>query len=294
MKLSLFISIKKLITGTSSQKALRFLTFLFISICICSSLLFGKEGNEYLPLKVGNIWYYDAMTWWGDYMQSEVIDTIRLKDTLYYRYYTKHFNNDSSTNYATIDTIKQDESGRVYKYRLAGDYKIYDFSVNDSDSFISEIRLFPDSNIFYTVMLNDVGSKTVPAGTFDSCKMEFYDAIPDMFDEEYYLIFAPGVGCLMRYFEHGAIANLTSAIVDGEHIGPIGIKKYEKNRVNNQRITANSLKGLKRVELYDLTGRKIKTLSSNSWRNWNEGSGIYVVKLVGESSSVIMIKHSMD
>jgi hypothetical protein len=49
--------------------------------------------------------------------------------------------------------------------------------------------------------------------------------------------------------------------------------------VNGQQLTVNSLKT---IEIYDLMGRKIKTLPANAFTNWKKGNGLYIVRFGGD------------
>jgi hypothetical protein len=55
-----------------------------------------------------------------------------------------------------------------------------------------------------------------------------------------------------------------------------------KKPFNGQQLTVNSLKNIKRIEIYDLLGRKIKTLPAGAdVGKWKKGNGVYVVRFVG-------------
>ena len=56
-----------------------------------------------------------------------------------------------------------------------------------------------------------------------------------------------------------------------------------KKAVNSEQLTVNSLKNFKTVEVYDLLGRRVKTLPAKAFVNWKEGNGVYVVRLIGSN-----------
>jgi hypothetical protein len=43
-----------------------------------------------------------------------------------------------------------------------------------------------------------------------------------------------------------------------------------------------TVKGIKTIEIYDLMGRKIKTLPANAFTNWKKDNGIYIVRFGGD------------
>jgi hypothetical protein len=53
-----------------------------------------------------------------------------------------------------------------------------------------------------------------------------------------------------------------------------------KKPVNGPCLSVNSLKNIKSIEIYDLMGRKVKTLPANA--NWKMRSGVYIVRYIGE------------
>ena len=53
--------------------------------------------------------------------------------------------------------------------------------------------------------------------------------------------------------------------------------------INNLKdLSINNWESIKKIEIYDLSGRKIKTLPANADINWKEGNGIYIVRLIGK------------
>ena len=54
-------------------------------------------------------------------------------------------------------------------------------------------------------------------------------------------------------------------------------------KINNLKdFSSNSFPGVKKIEIYDLMGKKVKTLPATAKINWKEGNGIYIVRLVGK------------
>ncbi len=52
-----------------------------------------------------------------------------------------------------------------------------------------------------------------------------------------------------------------------------------------QQLMVNKIKNIKRVEIYDLLGRKIKTLPAGAFVNYKVLNGVYVVRLIGKDFS---------
>ena len=82
------------------------------------------------------------------------------------------------------------------------------------------------------------------------------------------------------------IAGYTTLI--GDQYSKIYLLRLEKESTgikktyNGTLLMGNSLWNIKRIEIYDLLGRKIKTLPANADFNLKEVNGIYIVRLVGK------------
>ncbi len=77
-------------------------------------------------------------------------------------------------------------------------------------------------------------------------------------------------------------ADVIITLIDGN--GNLGI---QKKPVNSQRLMVNRMKNIKTIEIYDLMGRKIKTLPANAdVSKWQKGNGVYVVRYVGKNRNI--------
>ena len=54
-----------------------------------------------------------------------------------------------------------------------------------------------------------------------------------------------------------------------------------KKAVVSQKLRVNSMRNIKTVEMYDVLGRKVKTVPVSAFANWKEGSGVYIAKFTG-------------
>lgn len=55
-----------------------------------------------------------------------------------------------------------------------------------------------------------------------------------------------------------------------------------KKPYNNPQFVNSNFQNVKRIEIYDLMGRNVKTVSPNAFKNWKGISGIYMVRFIGD------------
>lgn len=152
----------------------------------------------YLPLRIGNAWFYtDILDTSVQYLYG-VFDTTRVDSVLYYLY---GFN-----LYSLIDTIRCDSFGRVWKYTRGNELLLFDFTLEDRTQYlIQDIKPA-------TVTVQKSLTVYVRAGHFFNCINFYFDYAQTTHDVNY--TFAPDIGIVQIYGPTRS-EYLLRAVIDG-------------------------------------------------------------------------------
>ena len=168
----------------------------------CASLLFLAcaedekddiiETNSYLPLRVGNYWDYEVITYKSSFIRREYVRaTIRRNGNRYYEVVGGPLGVSASIHYDTT-YYRVDDNGYVYCWRTSWEHEENQYRLfaghNDQWSFKSNFGDRATVESFYITI--KVGEKDIP-----ECKGYFYD-VPTTVDEENTTYLAPGIGCV--------------------------------------------------------------------------------------------------
>jgi hypothetical protein len=150
------------------------------------------ETNSYLPLRVGNYWDYEVLTYNSSYIRREYVTaTIRRNGDRYYEVVGGPLGVSASIHYDTV-YYHIDDNGYVYCWRTGweNEENLYRLFAKNGDqwSFKSNFDDKATVDAFYTTI--KIGEKEIPA-----CKGYFYD-VPMIVDEETTTYLAPGIGCM--------------------------------------------------------------------------------------------------
>ena len=160
----------------------------------------GDQDNIYLPLNVGNTWFYDVKgSLKNPWIKRIVEEKLEINDSIYYTVtdiygYTEPF------PYIYTDTLHLDYQGRVWIYKNKTDHLLFDFSLENEGTYQYED---------YIVTVKKVGLIETTAGTFINC-IEFLFDIPISVDEETWYAFAPNVGLVRKMVGEGPTVVLNS------------------------------------------------------------------------------------
>jgi len=175
------------------------------------------NANDYFPLQKGNIWVYYTVRFSPDTLVYEIVDTTTIDGKIYYRLtISPVFEKNRAEYLLRKDTL----TGNVYK--RAGQQDVLFNTVN--------LSLLECEPYFYKSSLSDSAieswleaTHTVPAGKFNFCRYYKMDNLPEAVDDEFYYVYAPGVGLIADHND-GSIPNyskLIYAIIDGKQIGQV-------------------------------------------------------------------------
>jgi hypothetical protein len=178
------------------------MSFRYLLSVACMALIFlactedEKDGiietNSYLPLRVGNYWDYEVVTYKSSYIRREYVrTTIKRNGDRYYEVVGGPLAVSASIHYDTA-YYHIDNNGYVYCWRAGWEneenlYRLF-ASHGDQWSFKSNFGDRATVESFYTTV--EIGEKEIP-----ECKGYFYD-VPMIVDEENTGYLAPGIGCV--------------------------------------------------------------------------------------------------
>ena len=199
--------------NSSSFRYSAFLAALsFIIVFFVPFLLFSGSTNpeSFFPLKIGNTWITVFSGLSPVYLKHQVIDTVRIKDKLYYEIdlYGSRF-------------FREDSSGHFYEYKDSTEQIIMDFSMSTGDS-------IPISNgAGYTYCVDRKAVETF-IGTQDEEIHFMLDWDSIIIDEEQTFVLQQGVGIVVfKEFFHVS-EYLVGAIIDGVVYGDTNVVSVEK------------------------------------------------------------------
>jgi len=262
------------------------LFLLLFSLAIADN--FSSEKSNFYPLGLGNIWNYRLESFGLiALVQEEVIDTAHLNTRSYM--IKKIVSRNNKTNELiriSFDTLRENSDGKLYRYSKVEDKLAYDFGLQSGETFNFKL------DGWEYIVSSEYAVKTVTAGEFDSCIKFFFDDTTWNNDEQT-AFFAPGAGLVYWEAEWHAQKELLSAVIDGNYIDPVGIKK-----MGNYHLTISNKKQLPKMEIvvsnrkngnnlrkyfsFNLLGRKIGRIDTRGLqRNVSSAKGIYIPVLNG-------------
>ncbi len=249
---------------------------------------FSSEKSNFYPLGLGNIWNYRLESFGlVALVQEEVIDSAYLNSRSYTIIKIVSKKNDTNELIRiSYDTLRITSEGKLYRYSKADDQLTYDFELEPGETFCYHMDGWQ-----YSVS-SEYSPKAVTAGEFDSCIKFFLDDTSWNNDEQT-AFFAPGAGLVYWEAEWHAQKELLSAVIDGNYIDPVGIKK-----MGNYHLTISNKKQLPKMEIvvsnrkngnnlrkyfsFNLLGRKIGRIDTRGLqRNVSSAKGIYIPVLNG-------------
>jgi len=259
------------------------LFLLLFSLAIADN--FSSEKSNFYPLGLGNIWNYRLESFGLiALVQEEVIDTAHLNTRSYM--IKKIVSRNNKTNELiriSFDTLRENSDGKLYRYSKVEDKLAYDFGLQSGETFNFKL------DGWEYIVSSEYAVKTVTAGEFDSCIKFFFDDTTWNNDEQT-AFFAPGAGLVYWEAEWHAQKELLSAVVDGDFIGPVEIKKMKTSHLTisnkNQKpkkeiFVSNGMCGnqLQDNFSYNLLGRKIAGVKMFGLeRAARPAKGVYIMK----------------
>ena len=249
-----------------------------------NGVLIGTPTNtyDYFPLQIGNVWAYHTEKSLPDTLIHKIEDTVIIDGKVYFRLSVDPLRGKNRAEYLLRkDTI----TGNVYK-RVGQEEELFNtiaFSIIEGEPY------------FYKSSLSDTAieswceaTHTVPAGNFDHCRYYKMDNWPGMYDDEYYYIYAPGVGLIADHND-GSIpffSKLIYAIIDGNYIGPqVDIKLAVALQIPVKNIprTFVLVKGShqifsfnENVQVFSLNGRSMGAINRLPGKGFAQG--IFIIK----------------
>jgi len=167
-----------------------FIVFFSVLLNLACKTSLEPIDVNYFPMEVGNKWEY------GNTFSMSIYSTTKCGEYLYYIY------GNNSLNYA--DTLRMDNSGRIWEYIDGKDYLKFDFSAKHG----SKYEYNPYSNSETVTVTKNITVET-EAGRFGNC-ISFYFDVPSSMDEESLYIFARGVGIINFGSPHWGMYHLSS------------------------------------------------------------------------------------
>ncbi|PAP78086.1 hypothetical protein [Rubrivirga marina] len=250
-------------------------------------------GQSYFPLGDDDQWEYGYVL---DPPFSDP-DTIRYERRVAERVVV------SDTAYAVIDlpalptdTFRVDPEGRVWGRWYGRDALFLDVSRSDGERYE-----LPESDGFaYVVTVRRPVSVTVPAGSFEDA-VEFSFDIPDVFDDEFTVLLAPGVGVVSGFSLYNNMGDLFAATVDGQRVtsSELGPSETDVRAFPNpfrRSLTVTLPAGMwHHTVVLDARGRAVATLDASRcgpgscalrWDGAGHPPGMYVVHAEGAARTV--------
>jgi hypothetical protein len=284
------------------------------------------DTSKYFPLKIGNYWEY-----WSS--GSEIIpwfiwvtgDTLMDNGKQYFMLKNVYDYSDGGYNYYRLDSLNN-----LYQYIIRPDCiekdeLLYNFVAEDSSMWPICGNINPMGPYFYgifqtTINYYPIFNSSLRSKWFTSVLIDTTVSPPDtLWDPIYGSIgvrkIAKGVGMVESIAELGPHFFLTGAIIDSNVYGTISEVKLQNNYLSsNSRNEINidiypnpfnsrakikisiSESGISCLEIYNLLGEKVETISSNYLANGehyfyfeadNIPSGVYLAILKSESEIAV-------
>lgn len=264
---------------------------------IISPLAWAQDRNDtsYLPLAVGNEWtYYRLQDHPDGSIDTLIYDPLRITESFdlegktYYLYPLRDF--------FGIDTLRTDETGRVFGRHEGVDVMLFDFTLPDSATYVYEGSRHPASPYIVTVRrgvtVDILGGRFLNSITF------IFD-IPEAVDDENRFTFYPGVGLIRSVGGMGEFILLYEARIGGQIVTATeeavvpGNSSFETAFPNPFRETTTlpftpEHSGHATLKIYDVLGREVATLLDGFvaahpqqaiWNSHEQPAGLYIAQL---------------
>jgi len=157
--------------------------------------------DTYFPMNIGMKWFYNQNTSENNpYLKREITEKIQIENNKYFIISEIwRYNEDNPITY--FDTLRQDNTDRIFKYSRGKEYLLYDFTLDSGDTYIDSSNS-KYSELYYIVTYRDIDSVETDSGIYYDCIELLFD-IPNMIDDEVWCTFAPGVGLIKRWSGEG-------------------------------------------------------------------------------------------
>lgn len=264
---------------------------------------------SYFPLASGHQWtYFQTLFPPPDFEPDTLFtgpvtigDPFVINDTSYYQVHLP---------YLFADTLRVDDTGRVWAHRVGQETLLFDFTRADGDIYTwSEPEL---EGFEYTVTVRTGITLETPIGRLDNC-MQFYFDIPEAIDDERRYVFAPDVGLAEVVGVLGdywlildvelSDQTITSALQPDRIPALLTQASSYPNPFQGQTTIAFHLAQPAKptITIFDSLGRQRDTWVGHmggpgfaewTWNAWSEPSGVYFARIqAGRAVQVVSLMH---
>lgn len=256
-------------------------------LLLALSSLAPASAQDYFPLGDDDQWEYGHIL----YPPNADPDTVRYSPVRIAERVVV-----SDTAYTVIDlpavpsdTLRVDAEGRVWGRLHGTDRLILDVTLADGEAFV-----FERGELMQTVSVSRGASLTVPAGTFEDVVSFSFDD-PSVFDDEYSVTLARGIGVVSSYALYDAWGDLYRARVGGQmftdaELAPLaGTARAFPNPFASSVTVELPAGAWTSAEVVDLLGRRVAALSVGAcavgcdlrWDSGDSPAGLYIVRVEG-------------
>lgn len=270
----------------------RIIQFYLSILSVCATLNLSSPANAqfddstqvYLPLQIGNTWNFRlALPDTETATPFKVFDTTRVDSKLYYQF-------GEHEEYPYL--VRADSLGRIWRMTDQGELIWLDTTLEDSAEY--EVSFSFEERPFKVLVRRNLTMETF-AGEFKNC-IEFFFDLPESFDEEHWLAFAPNIGIVRVQYDGFLTKLLTSATINGEIVTEVkksfeqpsqySLKQNYPNPFNPVTRIVYEIPELSYIKLaiYNLRGQEIRTLIRKT-----QPRGLYEIQWDGRNNKGVLV-----